>query len=451
MSTQRLLDGPVLPTLLRLTAPNMAEALARVGFITLDAYYVAWLGPEPLAGISLVFPVFILMQTMSAGGMGGGVSSAIARALGAGRRADADALVLHAAVIALVMAALFTVAGLLLGPALYRLMGATAGTLASAVIYSTVMMTGAAAVWLMNTLANAVRGTGNMIVPAMAIVIGGIIHMTLSPALILGWGPLPRLGVAGAAVAGVAAYAVGSAVLLVYLTSGRGLVRLTVVGGRFQRRLFSDILGVGLPSSLATIQFQLINFVLVGAVGGFGTLALAGYGAATRLEMIQVPVVFGFGAALVTMVGTNVGAGQMVRARRVAWVGAMTGAAIGGSVGLFGALFAEAWMTRFAGEPEVVSIGVTYLRIVGPSYLLFGVGLALYFAAQGARQVLWPFVAITGRLVLTAVGVWVALAVFGAGLTAIFVINALGITLLGLTVFVAFTTRLLREIPSPSR
>ncbi|MGH7417934.1 MAG: MATE family efflux transporter, partial [Candidatus Rokuibacteriota bacterium] len=335
----------------------MVEALARVGFITFDAYYVAWLGPESLAGISLVFPPFILMQTMSAGGMGGGVASAIARALGAGRRAEADALVTHAVVTALVMAAAFTAAGWLYGPALYRLMGGAGGTLAAAVTYSHVMAAGSVAVWLMNTLANVVRGTGNMIVPAGAIVVGGVVHVTLAPALILGWGPLPCLGVAGAATAAIASYAMGSLILLWYLISGRGLVRLTAVGQYLQRRLFSDILAVGLPSSLATIQFQLINFVMVGAIGRFGTPALAGYGAATRLEMVQVPVIFGFGSALVAMVGTNVGAGQVSRARRVAWLGTLIGAVIGGGIGMLGAVFPEAWMARFASESEVINIG----------------------------------------------------------------------------------------------
>src|SRR5436189_3491229 len=106
--TRELLEGRVAPTLLRLAAPNVVVMVVQAAVNAGEAYYIGWLGPEALAGVSLVFPLIMLMQTMSAGGMGGGVSSAIARALGAGRRDDASALVLHAVVIAGVMGALFT-------------------------------------------------------------------------------------------------------------------------------------------------------------------------------------------------------------------------------------------------------------------------------------------------------------------------------------------------------
>src|SRR5918996_229666 len=130
--TRRLLDGPVTPTLLRLAAPNVLVMMLQATVSTLDAVFVGWLGSEALAGVSLVFPLVMLMQTMSAGGMGGGVASAVARALGAGRRSDADALALHALVIASLMGILFTTGALWGGPALYRAMGGTAGTLAAA-------------------------------------------------------------------------------------------------------------------------------------------------------------------------------------------------------------------------------------------------------------------------------------------------------------------------------
>src|SRR5437667_11834912 len=103
LRTRVLLEAPIAPTLLRLAAPNVVVMIVQAAVNAGEAYYIGWLGPDALAGVSLVFPLIMLMQTMSAGGMGGGVSSAVARALGSGRREDADALVLHAAVIAVVM------------------------------------------------------------------------------------------------------------------------------------------------------------------------------------------------------------------------------------------------------------------------------------------------------------------------------------------------------------
>src|SRR5213594_2904492 len=200
-TTRRLLEGPIALTLLRLAAPNVVMLVAQVAISVLEAYFVGWLGADALAGVSVTFPLVMLMQTMSAGGMGGGVASAVARALGAGRRHEAQALVLHALLIACAMGVLFTAGALWGGPALYRAMGGTGEALAAALAYSDIVFAGALSVWLLNTLASVVRGTGNMLLPAGVVMGGGALTLLLSPALIFGWGPLPPLGIAGAGAA----------------------------------------------------------------------------------------------------------------------------------------------------------------------------------------------------------------------------------------------------------
>src|SRR5882724_2286046 len=121
--TQRLLEGPIGPTLLRLAWPNIIVTVVQASISLIETYFVAKLGTDALAGMALVFPVVMLIQMMSAGGMGGGISSAIARTLGSGRRADADVLVWHAVVIALGLGVITTLAAWLGGPALYAAMG----------------------------------------------------------------------------------------------------------------------------------------------------------------------------------------------------------------------------------------------------------------------------------------------------------------------------------------
>src|SRR2546422_1815394 len=239
--TRRMLEGPIAPTLLALAAPNVVMLVAQVAISVLEAYFVGWLGADALAGVSVTFPLVMLMQTMSAGGMGGGVASAVARALGAGRRADASRLVAHAIVIALALAMLFTAVVLAGGRAIYGAMGAHDGALAAALAYSNVIFAGAAAVWLFNTLASVIRGTGNMRLPAAVVLGGGVALAGLSPALIYGWGPLPRLGVRGAAIALVLYYATGALLFLGYLLSGRSVVRFSPAAVRFRRGLFADI------------------------------------------------------------------------------------------------------------------------------------------------------------------------------------------------------------------
>jgi putative MATE family efflux protein len=434
--TRRLLDGPVAPALLRLAAPNVLVMMLQAAVSTLDAVYVGWLGSPALAGVSLVFPLVMLMQTMSAGGMGGGVASAVARALGAGRRADAHALVIHAILIALAMAAGFTTVLVLGGPALYRAMGGRGPALEAAIAYSNVLFAGAAAYWLFNTLGSVVRGTGNMVLPAAVMIANAFLYIVLSPALILGWGPCPRLGIAGAATASIASFGLGALALLIFLLSGRSLVTLRFRGVRLRRALFWDILRVGAPGALNTVLTNLTFVLLTGLVGPFGAAALAGYGMGARLEYLMIPLVFGLGSALVTMVGTNVGAGQVARAERVAWVGAGLAAAVTGSVGLLAAIFPGAWLGLFSTDPDVLAAGARYLTIVGPCYGFFGVGLALYFASQGAGRLAWPLMAGFSRLSIAALGGWLAIHL-GAGLSGLFIAVAVALVVFGTTVVTA--------------
>ena len=420
----------MVPTLLALAAPNAAVTLFQSGVSVLDAYFVARLGADAIAGVSLVFPVVMLMQTMSSGGMGGGVSSAVARALGGGRRRDADALVTHAVLIALGFGLVFTAAVLLGGPALYRAMGGRAATLDAALAYSNILFAGAIAAWTFNTLTNVVRGTGHMTFAATLVLGTSLLQLALSPTLINGWGPFPRLGVRGAAVALVVAFTVGSAVVIGYLASGRGLVRLRIrVSPRVA--LFRDILRVGLPGALNTVLTNSTVLLLTGIVGQFGTYALAGYGIGARLEYLQIPLVFGMGAALVAMVGTNVGAGRQRRAELVAWTGAGLAAAATGVLGVWGALFPSIWLGVFTTEPEVIAAGSAYLRIVGPVYAFFGVGLALYFASQGAGRLRWPIIASVVRLAVAVGGAWLGGLVLGGGFTAVFAAMAVSLVLFG--------------------
>ncbi|HKZ08568.1 MAG TPA: MATE family efflux transporter [Methylomirabilota bacterium] len=432
--TRALLEGPIVPTLLRLAAPGVAVMLLQAAVGTLDAVFVGWLGAEALAGVSLVYPLLMLMQTMSAGGMGGGIASAVARALGAGRRADADRLAAHGVLIALGMAGLFTGVLLGVGPVLYRAMGGHGAALEAALAYSRVLFGGAVAFWLFNSLASVIRGSGRMLLPAMVMAGASVAYLVLSPALIMGWGFLPRLGVAGAAAASVAAFGGGSLLLAASLRAPGSLVRLSLAGFRPRLRLFAEILRVGAPGALNTVFTNLTVVLLTGLVGPFGLHALAGYGMGARLEYIQIPLVFGVGSALVAMVGTNVGAGRLARAERVAWIGAALAGGVTGAIGLTFALFPRTWMGLFTAEPAVIAVGTSYLRIVGPAYGFFGVGLALYFASQGAGRLAWPLLAGFLRLVLAAAGGWLATRGLGGGPEALFVAIALALVVMGVMV-----------------
>ena len=188
--------------------------------------------------------------------------------------------------------------------------------------YAQIVFAGAVTFWLFNALASVFRGTGDTARPAIVGMVGAVLILAVSPAFIFGFGPIPALGIAGAAWAVVVYYVLGTAVLGILLARNDSPIRPSRDSFALEGRLFWEILRVGIPSSLNTIQINLTVLILTGLVGRFGPVSLAGYGAASRLEFLLTPLVFGLGSAMVPLVATCVGAGDLTRARRVAWIGA---------------------------------------------------------------------------------------------------------------------------------
>ena len=363
--TKLLLEGPILPTLLRLAAPNVLNLLAFAGVITFDGFFLGRIGTNALAGASLAFPwVMLVLQTTNSG-MGTGVSSAVARALGAGRHGRADALVFHAFLLALALAAIFSTVMLLGAPFMFRWMGGRDEMLSDALSYANVALGGAVCICVLNLLGNAVRGTGNMSLPACVLIACVLAHIAISPVLIFGVGPLPALGPAGAGWGLVIPFGVGSVVMICYLRSSRAIVRLNFHGVMPRWELFADILKVGVPGLINTAITNLSVVVLTGIAGQLGSETAIGYAMGARLEYILQPVAFGFGTAIVAMVGTNWGARQYRRAREIAWTGATTVAVLCGTIGLIVAFHPGLWMGLFSDDAEVARLGTLYLRIVG--------------------------------------------------------------------------------------
>jgi len=431
--TRLLLEGPIAGTLLRLAAPNVLVMVAQAAVGLIETYFVGKLGPDALASMALVFPIVMLMQMTSAGAMGGGIASAIARALGARRREDANALVLHALLIALGFAAVFSLVLLLGGRWLYAQMGGTGPSLAGALVYSNWVFGGAVLVWLFNSLAAVIRGTGNMAVPANVTVGGVVLLVPLSPLLIFGWGPVPAMGIAGGAIALLLYYLGGSLVLWAWLRSPRSLLVPRLTGMPLRWPLFRDILRVGLMGAVSTFATNLSIGIATALVGRFGPDAIAGYGTAARLEYLLVPLVFGLGAPLLAMVGTCLGAGRRERAMRAAWIGGALAFALAEAVGLAAALWPRQWLLLFGHDATMLAAGTQYLRLVGPMYGFFGVGLVLYFASQGAGRLLWPVLGNLMRLAVAALGGWLALR-WGGGLAQVFLAQGLALVIYGLVI-----------------
>ena len=434
--TRLLLEAPIAPTLLRLAFPNVLVMLAQASVGLIETYFVGKLGGDALASMALVFPVVMLMQMTSAGAMGGGIASSIARSLGARRLEDANALVMHALVIALGFGLAFSAALLLGGPWLYAAMGGTGASLQGALVYSNWVFAGAVLVWLFNSLAAVIRGTGNMAVPAYVTVAGVLVVIPISPLLIFGWGPVPAMGIAGGAAALLLYYLGGTVALWLYLRSPRSLLKPSRAKLQLRWPLFRDILRIGLFGTVSTVATNLSIGIATALAGHFGPDAIAGYGTAARLEYLLVPLVFGLGAPLLAMVGTCMGAGRKERAMQAAWIGALLAFAMTESIGLAAALFPHAWLSLFGNEPAMLEAGTQYLRAVGPLYGFFGVGLVLYFASQGAGRLLWPVLGNLARLAVAGLGGWLALR-WGGTLVHMFMAQGAALFVYGLVIAAA--------------
>jgi Na+-driven multidrug efflux pump len=239
-----------------------------------------------------------------------------------------------------------------------------------------------------------------MQMPAIVLLMVSIISIPLSGGLALSWGPLPALGMAGLPLGVVLAFAFGAFVAIGYIISGHTGLSFREAVGRLNAGMFSDILSVGALASINTVLTTLTIIMMTGLMGRYGEGALAGYGLGARLEFLMIPMIFGIGAAMTAMVGANIGAGRTDRALRVAWTGSLAAAGIVGSIGLLVAVFPDLWLGMFLDPSNTAALdaGRSYFRLVAPFYAFFGLGLALYFASQGAGRMIWPVISSLSRM-----------------------------------------------------
>lgn len=429
--TQAMLEGPIGPTLAQLAAPNVLAMVVQAVVSIAEGVFASWLGLEALAGLALVFPLVMLTQMLSAGAMGGAISGAVARALGAGAPQRASGTAMTAWVIAAICALAFMGVMAVFGRPLFRVLDNSGTSVAAAMHYANVFFPGCIAIWLCHATLSVIRGTGGMGYASLALLAVSLLSIPLSGVLALGWGGAPALGMAGLAWGTVLAHAVVAMVAIAHVLGGRA--GLSLRGARVRVAMFVDILRVGFIASLNAILTVLTIVLMVGAVGRHGADALAGYGLGARLEFLMIPVVFGIGAAMTAMVGANIGAGQPRRAKAIAWTGSLAAAAIVGTIGMIVTLWPGLWLGIFLGPEETGAwaAGQGYFHTVAPFYAFFAIGLAMYFASQGAGRMMVPFIGSVLRICVAFGGVLLLAQVTDWGVNGVFRSIAAGMLVYG--------------------
>jgi putative MATE family efflux protein len=401
-----LLDRPILRTLLWLAWPNVIALSASTCVVIAETSYIGRLGVESLAAMALVFPCVILTMTMSGGAMGGGVASAIARALGAGDRERASTLAAHALLIGLCFGLTFMLGMLIFGPRLLELLGGRGNVLAQAIAYTQIFFGGAVVPWLMNTMAGILRGTGNMKLPSLMMLSSAVCQIILGGTLGLGLGPIPQFGMRGVAAGSLTAYLISISIMSWYLFSGRARVVPRIWGLRIQWAMLFDILKVGAISCFSPLQSVLTISIFTHMLAGFGTAILAGYGIGARLEFLLTSVSFAVGIASVPMIGMAIGAERIARARQIAWTAGSVSFVAVGAIATFIAIFPDLWVNLFTGDAGVRAASHQYLSTAAPMYAFIGLASSMYFSSQGAAKVVGPVLAQTARLLFIGTGGW---------------------------------------------
>lgn len=413
--------------ILALAGPTALVAFLQAAGQLVETWLAARQGTAALAGWSVVLPFSLAIQQMSTGAMGGGVVSAIARALGAGRREEAAALVVHALLIALAAGLAFVVVFAGFSHAVLGAIGgpvaAEAGALYAAVLFGC----GAIPIWIANTLASVLRGGGRHGLAARVLLATWIAYPILALTFTEGLGfGLPGIGAALALVFLGAAFAMG----FVVAKGGAGFVPTLRVRPSFA--MFQRILSVGLLASFLAIVANLTTILVTARIAHHGAAAVAAYGVAARFEFLIIPLAFGVGSALTALVGRSVGAGDWPAARRIAWTGGLMALAVTGALGLAVALMPARFAALFTQDAAVIALAARALAYTGLAFGGFGLGMALYFASQGAGRMGWPVAAGIARVAIAVGGGWLLSDVLGMGLDGQFLAVALGITAYGL-------------------
>jgi putative MATE family efflux protein len=382
-----LVSGPLARATLALAGPTIASLMLQATFAIVDMFWVGRLGAAPLAAINVA--AFVVWTIDSLGALCSiGTNALVANHVGGGRFHEARETAGHALHLALVASVVTTLVGLAVNPWIFAFMATDAEVTRLGSAFLVVMYVGAYAVFFEAAVEATFRANGDTRTPMKLTMTALVANLVLDPVFIYGLGPVPRMGVAGAAVATVLCRTGALAFGLVLLRR-RKLARLRAVIEPAPG-MAARIARIGAPIAISQVSFCLVYVALARVITRFGTPAVAAVGIGHKCESIAYFVSAGFSFAAATVVAQNLGAGRPDRAARAAWIAC--GYAVGPATLVAVAMLAfPAQLARlFIDDAAVVSIAVDYLRIVAISELFLAFEIVLEGAFGGAGDTLPP-------------------------------------------------------------
>lgn len=385
-----LVAGPLPRTIARVALPAVASSLLMTLFFSVDTFWIGTrVGATGLAAASTaVFWIWLLVSIAEMVSVG--LTAVASRRYGEGRGAEAARIAGDALVLALVLGTLCGIAGLILLPHLFALMHTPPEVSALGVRYLGTYFLGAPLIFGFFAVDAAFRAAGDTRTSFLLLSASVGVTLVLDPMLIVGWGPIPPLGVSGAAIATVCTRAVAFALGLT-IVGRRGVLRV----GRPNWLVLATVTRIGLPTAVTGVVFSLIYVLVTRTATQFGTPALAALGIGHRVESWLFMIGVGFGAATAAIVGQNLGAGRTDRASRAGWISV-------GFCTMFGVmacvveLIAPRWFASiFSHDPAVIAEAARYLRIAAISQVGICAEIVLEGALGGAGYTLAPMLTST--------------------------------------------------------
>lgn len=398
------MGAPLGSTMFRLAVPGVIGALLTSTPGLVEATFLKTSGAEALAAVALVYPLVILAGMFSAGAFGGAVSGFTARAIGAGDHEQASAVLVCAVLISLVGGIAMWFLVMLFGPILYQYASDNATVTEAAQRYAALLFPVIPAYWLINMLSSVLRGSGDMIRPALIAASLLASYILLAFMIIPGQGASLNEAIEAAALAMAGSYLLAVMMAIYFISHSTQAIRFRLQSFRFETLILIVKQGsLAASQSVMTIIYALITTVIF---SGFGTDWLAGFGLAVRLELIMVPVIFGIGASMIAIVGAYVGAGQRKQAISIAWRGILINVALIGSIGVLLSVFPGAWCGLVGSDDAVIESCSQSLRIVAPTYAFFALGLSCYLVSQALNTLNFPVFGALLRLLIVATGLY---------------------------------------------
>jgi len=307
-----LLKDPVAPTLKSMTVPMIYGMILLMTFNLVDTFFVGLLGTQPLAAISFTFPITFTVISLTIG-LGIGTSAVIAKALGKGDKESAKNLATSALYLAAIIVGILAIIGYLLIDETFLLLGASEALLPLIHQYMDIWFLGCICL-IGPMIGNAVlRADGDTKTPSIIMGSAGLINAILDPIFIFGFGPVPAMGIQGAAIATLVSWLFGLAYVLYILAAKRGLIHTHLMSVKDFIYSARDILHIGLPAAGANMLTPVASAVLTAVVAEYGVSAVAAFGVGSRIESIACLVVLALSMTLPPFISQNFGAGNMKR------------------------------------------------------------------------------------------------------------------------------------------